>query len=124
MIIGVGCDLVEHKLTKQLNWNLNEPALKRIFSPKELALFEGEKTIKFLAGRFAAKEAVLKCIGSGMEDGISLPDIEILREKDGKPEIRIGGDVKNLSDRMGINSWNLSISHSRTHSLAFVIAQS
>lgn len=123
MIVGIGCDLVEHKMTKQLKWGSDETVLKRFFSPKEIALYNVEKTIKFLAGRFAAKEAVLKCLGSGMHDGISLTDIQILRCKLGKPELKMSGEVKKLSNRMGIKSWQLSISHSRTHSLAFVVAQ-
>jgi holo-[acyl-carrier protein] synthase len=123
MIIGIGCDLVEHKMTKQLKWESDEDVLKRIFSPKELALYNVERTIKFLAGRFAAKEAVLKCLGCGMQDGISLADIQIFRGELGRPEIKIKGRVKRLSNQMGINTWQLSISHTRTHSLAFVIAQ-
>jgi len=124
MIIGIGSDLVEHNLTTILSWESNDKLLKRFLSLKELELYENQKNRKFLSGRFAAKEAVLKCLGTGMQDGISLTDIQILRLESDKPIIEILGEVKNISDQMGIKSWHLSITHSTNYSLALVIAES
>ena len=123
MIIGIGCDIVEHNTTKLLKWESDSNLLHRIFSTKELELYNIQKKTEFIAGRFAAKEAVLKCLGTGMRDGISLPDIQILRLENGKPIVKLGGDVKEISDKLGIGSWHISITHTTNYSYAFVIAE-
>lgn len=123
MIIGIGCDIVEHEMTKKLNWETDQTALERIFSPKELNIFSEKKGIRFLAGRFAVKEAVLKCLGTGMYDGLSLLDIQTHEGELGKPELEITGEIKELSDRLGINLWYISISHSQMFSFAVAIAE-
>lgn len=122
MIIGIGCDIVEHEISKRLNWDSDFSVLKRIFSQKEVDIYSFKKNIQFLAGRFAAKEAVLKCLGTGMEDGLALSEIQIL-QKGEKPEIVLLGKVREISDRMKIRIWHISISHSNEHSIAFVIAE-
>lgn len=124
MIIGIGCDIVEHNITKELKWDTNEELLLRIFSQNEMDLFIDQKTIKFISGRFAAKEAVLKCLGTGMQDGISLKEIQILKSESGKPIIELSGDVKEISNNIGVSVWHISITHSKGYSVAFVIAES
>jgi holo-[acyl-carrier protein] synthase len=123
MIVGIGCDIVEHNITISLGWSSNPRMLQRVFSPKELDLYEIHKTDKFLSGRFAGKEAILKCLGTGMKDGIALTDIQILQTQQGKPFIVLEGEVKRIAEQMGINSWHISISHSISTSMSFVIAE-
>ncbi|HSZ85832.1 MAG TPA: holo-ACP synthase [Puia sp.] len=123
MIIGIGCDVVNHRTTKLLKWETDIDLLKRFFSPKELNLYSTQKKLKFLAGRFAAKEAVLKCLGTGMQDGISLTQIQILETNYSQPEIKLIGKPKKISDNLGIVVWHVSISHSIHYSMAFVIAE-
>lgn len=123
MIIGIGCDSVNHNITKKLDWEFDSKTLQRFFSQKELALYETKKSVKFLAGRFAAKEALLKCLGTGICDGVSLTDIEILQMENGKPTIAVYGSVKEDADKIGIISWHVSITHSVGSSTAFVIAE-
>ncbi|WP_396157725.1 holo-ACP synthase [Flavobacterium sp.] len=123
MIISIGCDIVDHSLIKKLKWNSDLEKQKRCFSQKEIDLYISHKQSNFISGRFAVKEAVLKCLGIGMEDGISLKDIETLQLENGKPRIELFGEVKKLSDSIGINSWHVSISHSANFSTAYVIAE-
>lgn len=123
MIIGVGCDIVEHNITEVLNWESDSNTLRRIFSQEEFVLYENQKNKNFIVGRFAAKEAVLKCLGTGMQDGISLTDIQILQLEGGKPIIKLQGEVKKISNDIGIESWHISISHSTNCSFAFVVAE-
>jgi holo-[acyl-carrier protein] synthase len=124
MIVGIGCDIVEHNLTTNvLNWESDENTLRRVFSRKEFALYTIKKNIRFICGRFAGKEAVLKCLVMAMQDGISLSDIQILQLENGKPVIRLCGEVKKIAEQMGINSWHISITHSTSLSYAFVIAE-
>lgn len=123
MIIGIGCDIVEHETSKSLNWGSDISVLNRIFSQKEIEIYSLEKELKFLSGRFAAKEAILKCLGTGMQDGIALPDIQIIQSPEGNPIIELFGKIKEISDAIGINIWHISISHSAYYSLAFVTAE-
>ena len=124
MIIGIGCDLVEHKISHDMDWRDNKQIQERIFSVNELEIYASRKQLKFLSGRFAAKEAVLKCLSQGMEDGISLTDIEILQSSNGIPYINLSGNVMQLSKNMGVKKWHISITHSSSFSQAFVIAES
>lgn len=123
MIIGIGCDIVEHSNTIAMEWQ-NRPSLKhRVFSQDELLISNTGNEIHFLSGRFAVKEAVLKCLGTGMADGLSLTDINVLQDSEGRPTLQLSGAIKRISDSMGISSWNLSIAHSNLHSVAFVVAE-
>jgi len=124
MIIGVGCDIVDHELCRKLNWDSDPKVLKRVFSESELAIYNSKKELKFIAGRFAAKEAVLKSLGVGMEDGISLTDIEVLQSGNGKPEVKMGGSMKVIVEKLGVKHIHISISHSANSSIAYVIAES
>ncbi|HEY5393364.1 MAG TPA: holo-ACP synthase [Hanamia sp.] len=123
MIVGIGCDVVEHNTTVSLGWSSNLHMLQRVFSQKELELYEVHKTDKFLCGRFAAKEAVLKCLGTGMKDGIALTDIQVLQTLAGKPVIQIEGEVERIAEQMGIVFWHISISHTDNNSVAFIVAE-
>lgn len=123
MVVGIGCDLVQHDITRILNCQANQKFLSRIFSKEEIELFEVQKTIRFISGRFAAKEAVVKCLGTGMRDGISLTDIKILQTERGAPYIKLEAEVQKIAEEMGITIWHLSITHSDNNSIAFAVAE-
>jgi holo-[acyl-carrier protein] synthase len=124
MIKGIGCDIVDLRTTKILKWESDVKIRERVFTPKELEIFEIKCKISFLMGRFAVKEAVLKCFKCGMKDGMSLRDIEVLKLEDGEPFINLFGKTKEISDEIGINNWHVSISHSPDYTIAFVTAES
>lgn len=122
MVFGTGCDIVEHNEIINLNWGSD------IFIQKESSRIKNCKSIlknriSFLAGRFAAKEAVLKCLGLGMQDGIALTDIQVLQTKRGKPLIELFNETKRIADELQINFWHISITHGSNYSIAFVIAE-
>lgn len=125
MIIGVGCDIVGHSLTVKLKWHSNQKARVRLFSAKELKLLPRKISlqVQFLSGRFAVKEAVLKCLGTGIIDGISLREIETLKDKRNRPIIVLNGRVKKMAIEKKISHWHVSISHTDLHSIALVIAE-
>ena len=123
MIKGIGCDIVKIELVTKLNWHENEKIQSRIFSNREIKLYRKVKKYSFLSGRFAVKESVVKCLGTGMLDGIALNDIEVLQLENGKPFIELKGKVKKISDSLGISKWCVSISHSKEHSISYVIAE-
>ncbi len=123
MIIGIGCDIVEHSTTEKLEWTSDIILQKNYFSQKEIDLYNAQNKISFLCGRFAIKEAVLKCLKTGMQDGLSLTDIQTIKSENGQPILKLSGEVKKISDKLGINSWHISISHSEHFSTAYVIAE-
>lgn len=123
MIIGIGCDIVNHERIEKLNWSSDPDVQHRILSDEEYQLYQKTKDIKFIAGRFAAKEAVVKCLGTGMEDGISLINIQILQTLEGTPQVVITGPETELIKQKGIKSWHVSISHTVGCSIAMVVAE-
>ncbi len=123
MIVGIGCDIVEHTIAKSLNWENDTSILNRIFSKKELEIYLSIHDHQFLSGRFAAKEAVLKCLATGMQDGIALSEIQILQLLNGYPTIELLGTVKKISINMGINMWHISITQTDNYSFALVVAE-
>ncbi|MDP9082044.1 MAG: holo-ACP synthase [Bacteroidota bacterium] len=124
MIIGIGSDIVEHKTnTLLLEWDVEGKLPNRILSDAELVTYTQTKKHTFLAGRFAAKEAILKALGTGMQDGISLKNIDIRSSDKGQPVIELTGAVKELAAERGINKWHLTITHSESYSIAFAIAE-
>ncbi|WP_293295209.1 holo-ACP synthase [Allomuricauda sp.] len=123
MIVGIGCDVAEFSVAEKFNWQSDQNQRSRIFSPYELLQYDKQKRLSYLTGRFAAKEAVLKCLGTGMYDGISMKNIEIIQEENGKPSIKLTGEVLKKSIDLGIKKWLVSISHTLKNSTAFVIAE-
>lgn len=126
MIIGIGCDIVDHKTTEKLKWYTDVKIRLRLFSANELGMFPSQlkQQIPFLAGRFAVKEAVLKCLGTGMIDGLSLSEIEILKDDLQRPILFLSGEVQKIALEKGITHWFLSLSHTELNSIAFVVAES
>jgi len=122
MIIGTGVDIVEISRIKNaaIKWKKN--FLKRIFTDNEL-LYSNERTTSYqhLAARFAAKEAVLKALGNGFTKRVEWKDIEVWNEKSGKPNVRVSGEVKRISKKLGVTDIIISMSHTRTYAVANVI---
>jgi len=97
--------------------------LERVFTARERADATTVKNrVEKLAGRFAAKEAVMKMIGTGWRDGVAWTDIEVVNNPLGRPEVTIGGKVKELVETMGIGPITLSITHTSNFAMASVVA--
>ena len=75
------------------------------------------------AGRWAAKEAVLKALGTGWRRGISWRDIEVRNDRNGSPVIILGGGARDVMEQAGIRRLHVTISHCRCHAVAFVVAE-
>ncbi|MCK4601826.1 MAG: holo-ACP synthase [Phycisphaerae bacterium] len=96
--------------------------LQRIFTPVELKYCLGKKReVEHLAGRFAAKEAVLKVLGTGWRSGINWTDIEVYNEPSGQPQVRLTGRCRQIADELHLESIVVSISHIETHAIASAI---
>lgn len=127
MIIGSGVDLAE---VGRIRAALENPRTgrrfrERVFTAREIAYCESKRRGKYesYAGRFAAKEAVMKALGRGWGSKVRWLDIEVARAQSGKPEIVLHDKTAKLAEQLGIRSWALSITHTKRHGLAYVIAQ-
>ena len=124
-ILGVGTDIVENLRIKNLI--KNKSFVKRIFTKAEI--INSEKTnskTNYFSKRFAAKEALMKAIGTGFRKGVNFKDIYIVNDKLGKPNIKFNNKVKKLIvSKFKIKGFNLflSLSDEKKYSIAFVIIQ-
>src|SRR5215468_4145892 len=127
MIISTGVDLAE---VDRIQAALEDPRIgtrfrQRVFTVKEIEYCEKKQRGKYesYAGRFAAKEAVMKALGRGWGSKVNWLDIEVARARSGKPEIVLHNKTAGLAAELGIRRWALSISHTAQHGLAYVVAQ-
>ena len=127
MSISTGVDLAE---VERIQAAIEHPRIgqrfrDRVFTASEIAYCEKKQRGKYesYAGRFAAKEAVMKALGRGWGAKVRWLDIEVARARSGKPEIVLHDKTAQLAAELGIRRWALSITHTKQHGLAYVIAQ-
>jgi len=123
-ILRTGLDLIEINRLESLNPNIRQRFLKRVFTEQELEDIAGKDPSSAwatLSGRFAAKEAVAKALGCGI-GRVAWKDIEICRGVNGEPVLKLHGEAYRLSQASGLETWSLSISHTRTHAAAVAVA--
>ena len=122
-ILGHGIDIVETSRIRRLVEQHGEHFLERVFTPAEQRYCAGnpKRYFEHLAGRFAAKEAVLKVLGTGWRGGIAWTDIEVRPEPSGQPKVYLTGESARIAAELGISRWHVSISHIETHATASAI---
>jgi holo-[acyl-carrier protein] synthase len=124
-IVAHGIDLVDCPRIEQMIKRHGERFLKRVFTATEQAYAEAKRDgIDKLAGRFAAKEAILKLMGTGWRGKIAWTDIEIANNPSGQPEVALSGEVKKLAERLGIKHISVSITHTANFAIASAVALS
>lgn len=118
---GLGIDAVEVARIRALLAERGKAFKKKVFTRDELGLFEGAPDAHIhIAGRFAAKEAVLKVLGTGWGQGIHWRDVEVLADGNGIPVVNLHGKAEDRARELGIGRILLSITH--THDLAMATA--
>ncbi len=122
-ILGHGIDIVETERIRRMLEEHGQRFLDRCFTPAEQAYCgrNAKRHIEHLAGRFAAKEAILKVLGTGWRGGIAWTDMEILPEPSGQPRVRLRDECLRIATALGISRWHISISHIETHATASAI---
>ena len=118
-MIWNGVDLVEIHRFEDLNPRILSRFINRVYTPAEQEICATR--MSSFAGRFAAKEAVAKVLGTGIGE-VRWQDIEILRKANGEPFIQLHNKAKECAEKLGIKEWSLSISHGKNLAIAFVIA--
>jgi holo-[acyl-carrier protein] synthase len=123
-IVGHGIDIVEVARIGEMVERHGDRFLERCFTAGERAYADAKKRrAEHLAGRFAAKEAVLKALGTGWRTGIAWTDIEVVVLPTGQPEVRLHGQAARAAAERGVRSWLLSISHTEALATASAIAE-
>jgi holo-[acyl-carrier protein] synthase len=121
MIYGIGTDIIEVKRIEDSIERFGQRFLDRIFTLQEQNYCLHHKdSARHFAGRFAAKEAIVKAIGTGFRNGISWMDIEIINDPHGKPIVHLSEKMQEIIDSAVIH---LSISHGRDYATAFAICE-
>ncbi len=124
MIFGIGTDLIE---TRRIRSAIEKTSAfrEKIYTQTEQHYCEAQKAGKYqsYAARFAAKEAFFKALGTGYRYGMGFNEIEVVNNALGKPEIKVSGKVKKFVTEHHISKIHLSLSHTKTSALAFVILE-
>ena len=122
-IVAHGIDLVDFGRIEEMVGRHGERFLERVFTENEQDYAGKSKNrIEKLAGRFAAKEAILKLIGAGWRGKIAWTDIEVLNNELGQPIVTLRGEVERLAKEMGIEQVSLSITHTSNFAIASAVA--
>ena len=122
-IVAHGIDLVDCPRIEEMVRRHGERFIERIFTAAERNYAETNKNrIEKLAGRFAAKEAVLKLVGTGWRGKIAWTDIEIINNSSGQPEVTLAGEVEKIADKLGIKHISVSITHTANFAIASAVA--
>ncbi len=121
-LVGVGIDITDVAWAARILERYPKQ-LKRIFNPAALDYSLSKKhPAQYLAARMAAKEAVVKALGTGLARGMRWKDIELIRTRTGKPDVILHGKVRERAEALGVQSWALSIAHRGEYATAIAIA--
>ena len=124
MTLSAGVDIIELDRIRRALERHGERFLIRLYTAEEIARYRDR--LPELAARFAAKEAVSKALGVGLnhmsEHGIGWREVEVLPDPLGKPVVRLSGRAQQLADEQGLREWAISLSHSRDYAVAFAVA--
>jgi len=122
-IVAHGIDLVDCPRIEEMLKRHGERFVNRVFTPAEQAYAEANKNMtEKLAGRFAAKEAVLKLMGTGWRGKIAWTDIEVVNNAAGQPQVNLSGEVEQLAEKLGIKHISVSITHTANFVIASAVA--
>jgi holo-[acyl-carrier protein] synthase len=122
-VIGIGTDIVECLRIAQMIERHGDLFISRVYTDHEIEYCQTRKqSTQHFAGRWAAKEAVLKALGTGWRRGISWRDVEIRNDPSGKPTVALRGGARDVVEELKISKMFISISHCRSHATAYALA--
>src|SRR5713226_9372915 len=124
-IVGIGTDIVECLRIGRMIEEHGELFLTRVYTSREIRYCQTRKhATEHFAGRWAAKEAILKCLGTGWQRGISWTDLEIRNDPQVKPRVLLRGAARDQAEALRISDLLVSVSHCRAYATAHAIAVS
>jgi holo-[acyl-carrier protein] synthase len=124
MIVGIGIDIVEHERIARIHERYQDRFARRILDRLEMEDYrKALSPVRFLAKRFAAKEAASKALGTGISSGITLLMLCVRHDGNGKPLLELNGEAANYAKSLGVTARWLSISDEENHSVAMVVLE-
>ena len=124
MIVGTGVDISEVRRIQAALERFGDRFLRRVFTPDEVQYCMGKPNVaERLAARFAAKEAGMKAIGTGLRYGVTWHDVEVVRLPRQRPVLQFHGKAAELAARLGCKHTHLSLSHTKEQAIAHVILE-
>lgn len=124
MIFGNGIDIVDISRFERFVEEHNVPLFERLFTAGEIEYCSARKrSAQHFALRFAAKEAFLKALGTGLREGLSWHDMEVVHDHYGKPELKLSGGAEHLFMTKSLRRCFLSLSHDGNCAIASVILE-
>jgi holo-[acyl-carrier protein] synthase len=125
MILGIGVDLCEVERIEAAIARHGERFLTRIYTPEERAYCDSKlNRMERFAGRFAAKEAAMKALGTGWSRGVMWRDFEVARAASGQPVILLHGSAQKIADKLGVRRALVTITHTKSMAMAQVVMES
>lgn len=122
-ILGIGTDITECLRVARMIERHGELFITRVYTAEEIRYCQNRKqATQHFTGRWAAKEAILKALGTGWQRGISWLDMEVRNDAQGKPVVAVRGGVQDVVEQLGVQQLLISISHCRTHATAYAMA--
>jgi len=118
-VTSIGVDIIETERIESATKQWGERFLNRVYTEAELKICRDR--IPSLAARFAAKEAVMKVLGTGAK-GVGWREIEILADGNGKPSVKLHGRAKNKAEQLDLNEFSVSLSDTKQHAVAVAIS--
>jgi|SRR5580692_218947 holo-[acyl-carrier protein] synthase len=124
MIVGSGIDLVEIARIQQSLERFGQRFLDRVYTAAEQAYCQRKRNAgESFAARFAAKEAGAKALGTGISHGVNWLEIEVVRERGGRPTLRFQGRAAQIAAQLGVARAALSLTHTRDLAMASVVLE-
>lgn len=125
MILGTGIDMIEIERVAHSIERYGVRFLARVYTPGEIAYCQRKRhnAAESFAARFAAKEAAAKALGTGIGFGVTWREIEVGREPSGRPLLLLHGRAAEIAEAMGVRNSSVSITHTRTESMAMVVLE-
>ncbi len=125
MILGIGVDLCEVERIEAAIVRHGERFLTRLYTPEERAYCDSKPNrMERFAGRFAAKEAAMKALGTGWSRGVTWRDFEVARAASGQPVILLHGSARKIADKLGVGRALVTITHTKSMAMAQVVMES
>lgn len=122
-IVGLGTEISECLRIARLIQRYGEAFLARVFTPEELRYCQTRRqSTEYFTAYWAAKKAVLKALGLSWLPGFQWRDIELAKDADGQPMVRLHGPIKDLARQMGVRCLKVALAYCRTHATATVLA--
>lgn len=124
-ILGLGTDIVEIARIEAVISRSGDRLAKRVLSANEWAQYqEHQQPVRFLAKRYAVKEAAAKAFGTGIRNGLAFNQFEVFNDELGKPGLRLWDEALQLAQRMGVAAVHVTLSDERHYACATVIIES